>query len=108
MLKILKFGFLSMDLHSRIVSMLFPLIAVSNIYGFVNAYNLGSYDRAISHAIYTITLLALFLAILYSSSLLHRSIKFYGDAEKMCKKHFEEKRMEMYEKLLEDKDKEIQ
>jgi len=108
MLKLLKEGFLSLNLSSKFLVFLLFTLSCTNIYGFFEAYHIGSYSRAYSHAIYALTLFALNFVVMYSSLHLERGSKFYNEAKSLYGKGYEEKRMEMYEKLLEKKEKEIQ
>jgi len=83
-------------------------LSCTNIYGFFEAYYIGSYSRSYSHIIYALTLFALNFVVIYSSLHLERGSKFFNEAKALYGKGYEERRMEMYEKLLEKSEKEIQ
>jgi len=108
MLKLLRESFLSLGWGSRIIFFFVLFMSGLNVYGFFEARYIGSYDRSMSHAIYAGTLLLFELVILQSSLFLTRARKFHKEAKSLCGKDFQEKRMAMYEKLLESKEKEIQ
>lgn len=108
MLKLLKYSFLTLNTWSRILFFFLLVMVGVNIYGCLEARYIGSFDRSLSHAIYAITLLLFEFVILHSSYHMTRASKFYLEAKKLCGNDFEEKRMAMYEKLLEKNEEKIQ
>lgn len=108
MLKLLKYSFLTLNTWSRILFFFLLVMVGVNIYGCLEARYIGSFDRSLSHAIYATTLLLFEFVILHSSYHMTRASKFYLEAKKLCGNDFEEKRMAMYEKLLEKNEEKIQ
>jgi len=108
MLKTLKESLLTLDLPSKLLLFFLLFMSGVNVYGIFEASSIGSYDRAMSHALYAGTLFLLEFVVLYASLYLSRGKKFYLEAKSLYGKDYEEKRMAMYEKLLESKEREIQ
>jgi len=104
----LKEGFLSLKKSSKILLFFLLLLSGINLFFFFEAWNMGYSDRAWTHLIYAISLFFYNLVMLNSSIHLNRATKFYKEAEALYNKDYEEKRMTMYEALLETKEKEIQ
>ena len=108
MLRWAREGFSSLNIASKLLLLLMNTMSGVNVYGFFEAWSIGSVGRAWSHLIYAITLFLLNVVILYSSVYLTRGREFYKEAKSLYSSDCEEKRMAMYEKLLETKEKEIQ
>jgi len=108
MLKFLKEGFHTQNLAGKLVTPVLLVLSGTNVYGFFEAMSIGSHDRAMSHAIYSLTILIMLVAVFYSSIQFDRASKLFNEAKSLYGKGYEEKRMAMYEKLLEKKEKEIQ
>ena len=108
MLNLLRESFLTLNLWGRFTFFLLIGMTGLNIYECLEARYIGSYDRATSHAIFAGTLFLLKFVILQTSLYLSRGKNFYLSAKSVHENGYEQKRMAMYEKLLEKNEKEIQ
>jgi len=108
MLNHLKEGFSSLNLLGKLLSFFLIGMAGANLYGFFNAWHIGSYDSAYSHLIYTFTLMGITLAIFFTTAQSERARRMFNEANKLYGDGYEEKRMAMYEKLLKKKEDQIQ
>jgi len=108
MLKTLKETWLASNYLGKLIVIYFLTMIIMNGYGTVTSIISNSYKDSAVYFIHTITLLAVLIGLVISTRYLEQAKKLFKEANKLYSKGYEDKRMEMYEKLLEKKEKEIQ
>ncbi len=108
MISFIKESWKTLNTFGRLINLyLFGLIFL-NFYRFFLTSYMKQFDLAFSHLLYIFSLITLILLFCTSVRYFERAKKMYLEIDSIHSNNYEKIRIDMYEKLLSSKEKEIQ